>query len=325
MTQQPNDTAVEKREVHVQAGPRPIGGLIPRNLEELGALSHTIFKSALAPKGFSKESIAVAVMMGMEVGLSPMQALQNIAVINGKPSIYGDAALGLCRASGLMADFAETRLTDDTGNVVGYHCMAKRDGQEALIEHSFTIEDAKRAKLWNKSGPWTEYPQRMLQMRARSWVLRDGFADVLKGLSIREEVIDTPAQVIATVDDPLSAGVHDLALPAPVEVAAESAPAPEKPKKKRKTKKKADEAPPEDPPTPSPGDATPVGGPPAFSAEQALETILEYSGGAREEKWKAFMAACKPLGIDHDAPEEADEGPLQELLSYVLDMKAKEE
>jgi hypothetical protein len=49
---------------------------------------------------------------------------------------------------------------------------------------------AEQARLTRKEGPWRSYPQRMLKMRARSWTLRDGFADVLRGLHIREEVDD---------------------------------------------------------------------------------------------------------------------------------------
>src|SRR3546814_15538068 len=43
-----------------------------------------------------------------------------------------------------------------------------------------------------KQGPWSQYPQRMRQMRARAWAMRDGFADVLKGIGIAEEVRDFP-------------------------------------------------------------------------------------------------------------------------------------
>ena len=50
--------------------------------------------------------------------------------------------------------------------------------------------DAKRAGLWTKAGPWQTYPRRMLQMRARSFALRDAFPDVLKGLISVEEALD---------------------------------------------------------------------------------------------------------------------------------------
>ena len=55
---------------------------------------------------------------------------------------------------------------------------------------TFTVGDAIRAGLWKKAGPWTMYPKRMLQMRARSFALRDAFPDVLRGLVATEEVED---------------------------------------------------------------------------------------------------------------------------------------
>ncbi len=64
---------------------------------------------------------------------------------------------------------------------------------------SFSMDDAKRAGLAGKKGPWQDYPRRMRQMRARSFALRDAFADALRGLSVREEVmdyVDVTAEVI---------------------------------------------------------------------------------------------------------------------------------
>src|SRR5271154_5636562 len=49
---------------------------------------------------------------------------------------------------------------------------------------------AEQAHLTLKEGPWRLSPRRMLRMRARSWTIRDGFADILRGLHIREEVDD---------------------------------------------------------------------------------------------------------------------------------------
>jgi len=160
-----------------------------------------VVASGLAPKGLENpEAVAVAITMGLEVGLSPMAAVQNIAVINGRPAVWGDAALGLVLASGLLAEFAETPIEDGQGHVVGYQCRATRKGNPEPIVRRFTRDHAKLAGLSGKSGPWSQYPERMMQMRARSWCLRDGFADVLRGLSIREEVqdiIETPATVEA--------------------------------------------------------------------------------------------------------------------------------
>jgi len=176
------------------------GGIVPKTFEDMFRVSNLICKSGFAPKGCdTPEKVWVAIEMGAEAGLAVMQSVQNIAVINGKPSIYGDAAIGLVRASGLVAEHSEKPITDKTGNVVGYEVRSKRtDGTS--IEHRFTVEDAKRAGLLSKAGPWKDYPSRMLQMRARSWVIRDLYADVLKGLRIAEEVRDyVEAESVETV------------------------------------------------------------------------------------------------------------------------------
>jgi hypothetical protein len=56
----------------------------------------------------------------------------------------------------------------------------------------FSVTDAKKAQLWGKGGPWSQYARRMLQMRARGFALRDAFPDVLRGLITAEEAQDYP-------------------------------------------------------------------------------------------------------------------------------------
>ena len=119
--------------------------------------------------------------------------IKNAAVINGRPAIYGDAALALVRASGLLESFAEEEVGEAGKDSFGVRVTAaRRDGSKG--SETFTIGDAKAAKLWGKSGPWTDYPRRMLKFRARGFVLRDVFGDVLKGLRTVEEVRDFPEE-----------------------------------------------------------------------------------------------------------------------------------
>jgi hypothetical protein len=119
-----------------------------------------------------------------------MQALQNIAVINGKPSVYGDAMMALVQASPVCEGIDEHIEGEGTPNPVAV-CVARRKGRNPVIAR-FSVEDAKRAGLWGKQGPWQAYPKRMLQMRARGFALRDAFPDVLKGLITVEEAQDYP-------------------------------------------------------------------------------------------------------------------------------------
>lgn len=168
-------------------------GLMPTTLDEMWRMANLMAKSGMMPKGLQQpEQVLVALEMGLEIGLAPMQAVQNIAVINGRPSIWGDAALGLVRGSGLLEWINESFVGDYPDASFMAICKAKRKGEPEPIERTFSINDAKAAGLWAKEGPWKQYPKRMLQMRARSWALRDGFTDILKGLKTAEEVRDTP-------------------------------------------------------------------------------------------------------------------------------------
>lgn len=168
--------------------------LVPQSLEQLERVAGIIAKSDLAPKDYRNkpENVAVAIAMGMELGVSPMQAVQGISVINGRPSVWGDLMMALCRAHPACDGIDETLEYDNAGNVIAAVCRASRNGQ--VQERRFSVEDAKRAGLWTKDGPWKQYPNRMLQMRARGFCLRDVFADALRGLASAEEAADTPVE-----------------------------------------------------------------------------------------------------------------------------------
>lgn len=168
--------------------------LVPQSLEQLERVAGIIAKSDLAPKDYRNkpENVAVAIAMGMELGVSPMQAVQGISVINGRPSVWGDLMMALCRAHPACDGIDETLEYDNAGNVVAAVCRASRNGH--VQERRFSVEDAKRAGLWTKDGPWKQYPHRMLQMRARGFCLRDVFADALRGLASAEEAADTPVE-----------------------------------------------------------------------------------------------------------------------------------
>jgi hypothetical protein len=156
--------------------------------------SKMLAESSMVPRAYQgkPQDIMVCVQWGYELGLAPMQALQNIAVINGKPSVYGDAMAALVQASPVCEGIEETLENEGSANPVAV-CIAKRKNRTPVIA-KFSVEDAKRAGLWGKQGPWTAYPKRMLQMRARGFALRDAFPDVLKGLISAEEAEDFPTE-----------------------------------------------------------------------------------------------------------------------------------
>ena len=167
-------------------------GFAPQTMTEAIDFSNMLSKSTMVPKAYQNkpEDVLVAVQWGYELGLAPLQALQNIATINGKPSVYGDAAMALVQNSPVCEDVKEYFEGEGSSNPIAV-CVAKRKNRTEVIS-KYSVEDAKRAGLWNKQGPWTQYPKRMLQMRARGFALRDAFPDVLKGLITVEEAQDYP-------------------------------------------------------------------------------------------------------------------------------------
>ena len=164
-------------------------GLTPQTIDEALRMADIMAKASIIPKDYQGNSgnILVAIQWGAELGLPPLQAMQSIAVINGRPSLWGDAVIGLVRGSGLLESIHEE--VTDTQAI----CTVKRRGEDPA-ERQFTMEDAKRAGLLGKPGPWSQYPKRMLQMRARAWALRDVFPDVLRGVSVAEEAQDIPPE-----------------------------------------------------------------------------------------------------------------------------------
>jgi hypothetical protein len=190
--------------------------LVPTTFSEAKEMASLIASSEFAPKDYrgKPDSVLIAVQMGADLGLSPMQALQNIAVINGRPSIWGDAALALVMPA--LAAFEEKAFGTQYEDSYGWECTAQRKGWPSKTVRRFTVHDAKVAKLWGKTGqsggptPWVTYPDRMLQMRARSFALRDCGADLLMGLVLAEEAGDypEPIEVQGTsepIQDPLEA------------------------------------------------------------------------------------------------------------------------
>lgn len=139
-------------------------------------------------------TIFLAWQMGVSVGLDFFAAIQNIAVINGRPSIYGDAALAVIMNHNKFVSHREwPEGSIEAGDLTWYCGIILKDNPNEIIR-SFSIKQAMRAGLWEKAGPWKNYPDRMLQMRARGFCMRDSIPGALKGLSIREEVIDLPPE-----------------------------------------------------------------------------------------------------------------------------------
>ena len=172
-------------------------GLALQSVADAMKFGEMVASSDFAPKDFRGKpaSCMLAIQCGAEIGLAPLQSLQSIAVVNGRPAVYGDAALAVVKASPVCEYVTES--IEGDGDQMAAVCTAKRRGYPQPTVVRFTVADAKKASLWGKTGPWTQYPKRMLQMRARGFALRDAFPDVLKGLVTAEEAQDYPTPVVS--------------------------------------------------------------------------------------------------------------------------------
>jgi len=241
-------------------------GVEVRDLEDLQRMSNLIVASGYAPKGDTPQGVAVKIQLGLELGLPPMFALSNIKVLNGRPSIFGDAGKAILMASGMLDGAPEIKVLgkpDDFEVIV----KMRRKGMAGEFVGTFSTQDAKRAKLWGKTGPWTDYLIRQATWRAWWFAAREGFADVFGGIGGAEEVDDIPREASFEVKAPQARPrTLEGLLETMPEVQSAAAPMPEP------------EVQPDPEPSPEPPqDAADDSVPPiwAYDAETILDTAFE--------------------------------------------------
>jgi hypothetical protein len=147
------------------------------------------------------------ILHGLELSISPMQAFEGITIINGKKRVYGDLLAGLLRSNGCkLREWQEGTPYEDNFTA---HCEITRPNSE-VITYSYSVSDAKTAKLWQLDKPkvqgwewyydvaarkrnkrwgqldndatWFKHPKRMLIHRCRGFCAMDGASDFLRGL-----------------------------------------------------------------------------------------------------------------------------------------------
>lgn len=183
--------APPEKKAQVLAGDR---GLQFSDMESMWRFCMAVVNSGTFKDINTPEVALIRLQAGLELGLTPIWSLTNIMVTNGRPSVWGDALLGLVLNHKDCMDVIET--FEGTGENLVAICDVHRKGR-LPVKREFSVADAKRAGIFGKNVHGT-YPKRMLQMRARSWACRDSFADALRGLGVIEEMRDVePKQAVA--------------------------------------------------------------------------------------------------------------------------------
>lgn len=218
--------------------------LMPEDAEGVYKVSKYLAPSDLIPKSFGgrPENVFAAIMYGREIGVSAMQALSNIAVVNGRPSVWGELATALVRQSGLCESL--TYKFEGTGATLKCIATGKRKDIAEPHTEEFSMDDAKLAGF-DKKDTYVKHPRDMIMWKALHRLYKFLWADVLKGISIREiiqdEIIDIEAEPQVEIK-PQAAAVEPTAT-TPVDEAGKE----RKGRGSNKLKPEADEIPAETP------------------------------------------------------------------------------
>ena len=157
----------------------------------------------MLPKGCTDKEALARVAVGIEMGMRPMQALNGIAMINGKPSLHTDSIPSIVAASGLLEDQGH-EFTGE-GDKLMCHYWCKKKGLPTVQYWDYSVNDAKTAGLLSRET-WKNHLKKMLFNRARTYCLRNTFPEVLGNMYDSDEASEfTPEN---TTDAP------NLAMPA---------------------------------------------------------------------------------------------------------------
>lgn len=202
----------------LRAGATALLPIYPSSFEDVARLARmTIMSGMIKPQktGWGDDAVTedasatearatMIILQGMELGIPPMQAVQLLAMINGRITAHSEAVPGLLLSKGFKIEkvWTGSEMADDWAVT----CVLTRPTGERF-EGSFNVAKAKRAGLWSpeprikkkgKNGwydadndsAWHKYPDRMLWARALGFAAKDGASDALRGLMVREEIED---------------------------------------------------------------------------------------------------------------------------------------
>lgn len=207
-TQQKNGSTAKEEMALVLHQPQQLAGIeayTPRTFQEALAIAEVLGKAS----GITREEAVLKMAVGAEYGIPATTALRMVDIIEvgGKkqPALRAQLIVGLClRARGICEYFRFVRGDDTSATYV-----AKRVG-EPEQEETYTIEQARKAKLVKTDGAWEKDPPSMLIARASSRLGRRVFPDVVGNLYTRDELEEAEARAGARDVTPLPAPVSAL-------------------------------------------------------------------------------------------------------------------
>lgn len=149
----------------------------------LKSIAADAFESRLlSPEIRNAQAAFFVAAVGAELGLSPIQSLQNIYVIKGKAILSSHAILAIVMRRPTVCTYF--RLIESTAERATYETL--RAGHPKPTSLTFTIDDAKRANLLG-NATWKSHPAAMLRARCGTSLARAVYPDLVLGLYNEDE------------------------------------------------------------------------------------------------------------------------------------------
>lgn len=193
-------------------------GLQLTSMDDLYRFAQMVKRSGMVDGGRSEESIMISVQKGLEVGLSPLDAVHGIPTIKGRPFMEGKTFLALVQSRGVD----DRRFPMDCGcrgegaERVGW-CKSWRKGWPESRESTFSWKEAVDAGLTSQRGSqpsiYKMYGNRMLQWKAVGIHGDKYYGDIKHGLvdQVTAEEVYASERDVTPPDIAAAAGL----LPAP--------------------------------------------------------------------------------------------------------------
>ena len=175
--------------------PTPLSGFWTlENIKPVYKMAGMLANSDLIPQSYRGKPVNIMIAMEMttRTNFPLLMVMQNLYVIQGKPSWSGQFCTAVVNASGRFSPLEFVRLTNDAGETQGYYAKATRLSNNSVCEGSPVTWDMVRGEGWDKKSgsKWQTMPDLMFHYRAAAFFVREHCPDLLCGLQTAEEVQD---------------------------------------------------------------------------------------------------------------------------------------
>jgi RecT family len=200
--------------------------LVPTTLSDAIELAKMLAKSDIIPREYQDApgNVLSAIMMGNDLGISPMQAMREIYVVEGRPASSALLKVALVKQSPLCESWELIESTDTQATF-----ETKRKGSKSPTRHTYTLKDAETAGLYpgKESSNWRKRHKLMLRRRCESELADEVYPDVVKGLRTEDEADEIRERIVTGTHVAIDHSQVSAPPPPPVQTSGAASGAPD--------------------------------------------------------------------------------------------------